>query len=109
MVNHVLAALPFVSMFGFAGLAANLVLGFEEAHASVLLGSGILIAAAPLGAALHIALANELSREEKQLWISGLLSHKGPALLTAYFNLVDRKRVTQTLSRAPITDCEREV
>ena len=108
MANHVLVALPLVSMLGFAGLVANLVLSFEEAHASVLLGSGILIAMAPLGVALHLASTNELSREEKRLWVSGLLSQKGPALLSAYFNLADRQRVTKTLSRAPVIESERE-
>ena len=109
MPNHMVAALPFVSMLGFAGLVTSLVLGFEEPHTPVLVGSGILLAAGPLGVVLHLASTNQLSRREKRLWISGLLSHRGPALLTAYFNMADRQQMTHALcSASPIIDSKSE-
>ena len=107
--NHTLAALPVVSMMGFAGLVTSLVLGFEEPHTPVLVGFGMLVAAAPFGVVLHLASTNEFTRQETRLWVSGLLSHKGPALLSAYFNMADRHQMTHTLSNpSPMIESKTE-
>jgi|CXWL01.1.fsa_nt_gi hypothetical protein len=96
-------------MMGFAGLVSSLVLGFEEPHTPVSVGFGMLVAAAPFGVALHLASTHELTRQEKRLWVSGLLSHKGPTLLSAYFNMADRHRMTHALCNAsPIIESKTE-
>lgn len=87
-------------MLGLAGLVTNIFLSFEEPQTTMLVGSGLLIAVAPLGMAIHLVSTSQLSREEKRRWVSGLLSSRGPNLFSAYFNLVHRRQMTQTLSSA---------
>jgi hypothetical protein len=101
MVNLLLRGLPLLTLLGFAALAANLVLSFEEPQMTMLIGSGALIAAAPLGLALHLVTTDQLSREEKHRWVAGLLSGRGPALFGAYFKSAERDQVTRAMNEAP--------
>jgi hypothetical protein len=98
--NLVLRGLPLLTFLGFAGLVANLVLSFEEPQSALLIASGLLLAAAPLGMALHLAATRQLSREEKRRWVAGLLSQRGPALFSAYFTSAERDQITQAMCEA---------
>jgi hypothetical protein len=100
LVNFALRGLPLLTLLGFAGLVANLALSFEEPQTTLLVASGLLMAAAPLGMALHLGATRQLSREEKRLWVAGLLSPRGPALFSAYFTAAERDQITQVMTGA---------
>jgi hypothetical protein len=97
LTSVTLASLPYVTLLGCAAIMANIVLSFEEPHADMLLISAVLLAAAPIGMALHLAFTHELTPEEKRKWISGLMSRKGPELFGAYFTSAARRRATELL------------
>jgi hypothetical protein len=80
-----LATLPWVSLLGFLGLAVNAVLSFEEPERAMLLASGLLLLAAPLGLLVHLGVTRKLTRAEKRAWIAGLTGRRGMAFLAAYF------------------------
>jgi hypothetical protein len=78
---------------------ANVALTFEELYTGMLFVSALLLGAAPLGMAAHLACTTELTREDRRLWITGLMSRRGAALFAAYFNPGERRRATRRLSR----------
>ena len=80
-----LAILPWISLLGLLGLVVNTVLSFEEPERAMLIASGLLLMAAPLGLSIHLAVTRELSRDEKRAWIAGLTGRRGMAFLAAYF------------------------
>jgi len=90
-------ALPYLTLLGCAGLAATVLLGFEQPNARMLLVSGLLVAVAPVGLLLHLALTGELSRADKCAWLAGLASFKDPGLLAEYFDPETRARATERL------------
>ena len=92
-----LASLPYVTLLGCAGIVANVALSFEEPHSGMLLIAAVLLAAAPLGVALHLAFTDELTLDEKRRWIAGLMSRRGPELFGAYFTRGSRRRATEQL------------
>ena len=92
-----LAALPYLTLLGCAGLVATIVLGFEQPHTRMLVVSALLLATAPLGVALHLIFTRELSREDKRAWLSGLASLKDPGLFGAYFTPAARRQATERL------------
>ena len=96
--NRVLLSLPYVSLLGLAGLATNIILSFEEPHTPMLLVSALLLSAAPVGVLVHLAATPELTREEKRMWLAGLLSQNGPTLFAAYFNARHRCKTTAKLA-----------
>ena len=100
LANRVLVCLPYVSLCGVGGLAANLMLSFEEPHWGLLEAAGVLLFAAPLGMLTHLAVTSELTAMEKRLWASALASRKGPGLFAAYFSARERARVTRELGAA---------
>jgi len=100
LVNWVFGTLPYVSVLGLAGVAANVILSFEEPHTTMLVASGLLLAAAPVGMLAHLAVTSALTRRQRELWIAGLLSRNGASLFAAYFRASDRRRATRTLDAA---------
>ena len=93
-----LASLPYVTLLGCGGIVANILLSFEEPHSDMLLISAVLLAAAPLGMALHLAFTEDLTPEAKRKWVAGLMSRRGPELFSAYFTSASRRRATERLS-----------
>ena len=100
LVNWVLGMLPYASVLGLAGVAANVILSFEEPHTTMLLASGLLLAAAPVGMLVHLAATSALTRRQRELWIAGLMSPNGASLFAAYFSASDRRRATTALDTA---------
>jgi hypothetical protein len=98
LASVTLASLPYVTLLGCAGIVANIMLSFEEPHSEMLLISAVLLAAAPLGMALHLAFTDVLTPEEKRKWVAGLMSRRGPELFGAYFTSGARRRATERLS-----------
>jgi len=101
LASRCFAGLPYVSLCGLGGLAANLMLSFEEPHRGLLMVAGLLLLAAPVGMLTHLAVTSELTGTEKRLWASALASRKGPTVFRAYFSTRDRARVTRHLSVTP--------
>lgn len=102
MTNQILSGLPYLTLLGCAGIVANVVLSFEEPHGGMLVVSGPVLAAAPIGMGLHLALTTELGPEHRRKWIAGLMSRRGPELFAAYFDSSTRHRATQQFaSEAP--------
>jgi hypothetical protein len=97
--DRLLAWLPFVSLLGAASLVTNLVLSFEEPHSTMLLGSAVLISAAPVGMLVHLSTTSKLTANEKRKWVTGLTSRQGPTLFAAYFSASERGRATRRLSQ----------
>jgi hypothetical protein len=92
-----IASLPYMTLLGGVALVANIALSFEEPHREMLLVSALLIAAAPLGLVLHLAVTHELTPDEKRRWMAGLMSRRGPELFGAYFSSVSRRWATDRL------------
>jgi hypothetical protein len=101
LASRCLGWLPYLSLCGLGGLAANLMLSFEEPQRGLLMVAGLLLFAAPVGMLTHLALTSELTPTEKRLWGSALASRKGPTVFRAYFSTRDRARVTRQLSVTP--------
>ncbi len=98
LTSLALACLPHLTLLGFAGLAANIAVSFEELHGGMLWISAALLAAAPVGMALHLGLTDELTAEEKRRWLAALMSRRGPELFGAYFSPAARRRATERLT-----------
>lgn len=96
--STVLAILPWVSLLGFVGLAVNAVLSFEEPESAMLIASGLLLLAAPLGLLVHLGLTRELTGAEKRAWIVGLTGRSGMAFLAAYFNGSGRRTALERVT-----------
>jgi hypothetical protein len=96
---RVLATLPYVTLLGFGGLVVNVILSFEEPHGPMLLASGLLLFAAPVGVFLHLATTPELTPQERRLWLAGLMGGSA-ALFAAYFNRTERRTATRRLVEA---------
>lgn len=96
-----MAGLPYGSLLGLLGLVVNALLSFEEPHPGMLVASGLLTLAAPLGFSLHLALTNELTPSQKRAWMVGVVGRSGPALFAAYFRPVERRAATRWLARKP--------
>jgi hypothetical protein len=92
-----LACLPYLTLFGGAGIVATIILGFEEPHRGLLFVSALLLATAPLGMAVHLAFTDELSPEDRRAWLSGLISLRDPGLFGAYFTARRRREATERL------------
>ena len=97
----VLATLPYVTLLGCAGVVVEIALSFEEPHGATLLTSALLVAAAPIGMALHLALTSELTADEKHKWVTGLMTRRGPGLFAAYFNQAARRHATEEIAAQP--------
>jgi hypothetical protein len=97
-VERVFPTLPYLSLLGFGGLVANVLLSFEEPHTPMLLVAALLISAAPVGLLSHLVTTAQLTHREKLLWIRGLLSRNGPVLFAAYFNAAQRSGATASLA-----------
>jgi hypothetical protein len=97
LTSVTLAGLPYVTLLGCAGIVATVVVGFEEPHRGVLSVSALLLAAAPLGMALHLAFTDELSPQDRRAWVTGLISLKDPGLFGAYFTSTRRRQATERL------------
>jgi hypothetical protein len=92
------ALLPYLTLLGCGGLALAALFGFEEPDARWLVGSGVLLAAAPAGLVLHLAFTRELSRKDKRLWVANLVRLKEPGLVADYFTAKARANATQRLT-----------
>ena len=92
-----LGSLPYLALVGCAGIAANILLSFEEPHRGMLLVSFVLIAAAPVGLTIHLAVTSEMALTDKRRWILGLMSRSGFELFTAYFTPTERRQATRQL------------
>ncbi len=97
LANVSMAVLPYLALLGCAGLVWTVVLGFEEPYRRLLIVSAVLLAAAPLGMALHLSFTRELTRQEKRAWIVGILGLKNLGLLGAYFNPTRRRWATERM------------
>jgi hypothetical protein len=91
LASLTVASLPYLTLLGCAGLVANVTLSFEEPHDGVLFVSALLLAAAPIGLVVHLAITDELTPDEKRNWVAGLMSRKGPKLFGAYWPCVGRR------------------
>jgi hypothetical protein len=91
-------SLPYSALLGCAGLAANILLSFEEPHRGMLLISLVLIAAAPVGLMIHLAFTGEMPSEDKRSWLLGFISPSGFRLFRAYFTPRERRQTTRVLS-----------
>jgi len=91
------ATLPYITLLGCVGLGLTVVLGFEEPDLRWLAASSALIAAAPLGMALHMALTGEISKRDKRLWLASLAGMKDPAAFPDYFTPESRSVATRAL------------
>ncbi len=96
--DRVLAVLPSVSLLGLTGLVTSITLGFEEAAVEMLLASALLLALAPAGMLLHLAVSRELTPQERRLWFAGLQGRNGPALFASYFSARERGLATRRLA-----------
>jgi hypothetical protein len=97
-VERVFPALPYLSLLGFGGLLANVLLSFEAPHTPMLLVAALLIIATPVVLLTHLVTTAQLTRREKLLWIRGLVSRNGPVLFAAYFNAAQRRAATASLA-----------
>ena len=95
-VERVLLALPYMSFIGCAMLVVNVAASFEEPHTPMLVASGLLVLAAPVGMLLHLSVTSELSLHEKRLWLAEL--KRGNArLFGSYFSRAERRAATRSL------------
>ena len=92
-----LGALSYLSLLGVLGLAATVLLGFEEPPHLTLVVSGILSLAAPLGILGHIVLTRELTSAQKLAWVRALLGAKCVRYWRAYSNRRRREAATRVL------------
>jgi len=92
------ALLPYLTLLGCAGLALAAVFGFEEPDTRWLVGSGVLLAAAPAGLVLHLTFTRDLSRNDKRLWVANLMRLKEPGLVADYFTAEGRTNATRRLN-----------
>src|SRR5262245_51274342 len=83
-------ALPVISAFGLAGLAATLLLGFEEPNAALLALSAVALLIPLLVPFVHLAVTKELSREEKRAWLRAMTGRRAPWAWSAYLSCADR-------------------
>jgi hypothetical protein len=74
--------------------------GFEEPHPGVLLVSAILLAGAPVGMLMHLAVSGELTAVEKGLWLRAFARPGGLRLASAYLRPRVRRKVTGRLLKA---------
>ena len=100
VASRVLSMLPYTSLIGLAGLVATIALGFEEPHTGALVVSAILLASAPAGMLVHVASTTELTAAERRLWLRALAGRGGLRFAPAYFRAAERRRATETLSKA---------
>lgn len=98
LTSVTLASLPYMTLLGCAGIVANVLLSFEEPHGGMLLISAVLLAAAPLGMALHLAFTDDITPEAKRKWVAALMSRRGPELFSAYFTSAARRRAAERFS-----------
>lgn len=96
-----LAVLPSISLLGVLALAVNAALSFEEPHPEMLVASGLLLLATPVGVLCHLAVTRDLTRAEKWAWLAGLTSGRAIAFLSAYVEAGDRRGALRHCARGP--------
>ena len=69
---------------GFVALAFAVLMGFEEANGTLLLVSAILLLAAPLSVLGRVALARDLTRDEKRRRLRALTGRHALNVWSAY-------------------------
>ena len=92
-VEHILAA--FVALCGWGGLLGIfmvVVVGFEEPDNRLLLGSCMLLAAAPITVLVHLWRTRKLTRAQKRLWFRELTGWNAPRAFSAYLARSGRHR-----------------
>jgi hypothetical protein len=95
-----LAASPFVSLSGFAGLAVLVALGFEEANTILLVSSAVALVAPLVVALLHLFLTRELNRAEKRLWLRELFGRRASGAWPEYLRCRDRAGAARAFAAA---------
>ena len=102
IADTTLRGLPYVSLLGCIGAAANMLLSFEEPHRGMLLLSGVLTISAPLGLVSHLALTHDMTRDDKRRWARALFGASGARFFSAYFSARERDHATQLLRHGSI-------
>jgi hypothetical protein len=94
-----------LTLVGAAALAVTVLLGFEEPNGLLLLIASILLFAAPVTMLTHLAMTNELTREEKRIWLRALTGRRALAACSIYLTCGDRREAIRRLTPpAPILE-----
>lgn len=80
-----------LTIAGAAALAMTVFLGFEEPNALLLLVSAMLLCAAPAAMLSHLATTDELTREEKRIWLRALIGRHALSAWSVYLTSTDRR------------------
>ena len=99
LADRILGVLPYLSLLGLLGLTGTILLAFEQPHARLLVGWGMLVASVPVGIGLHLMFNRSLSAEEKRLWVKALTGRNGARFARAYFRPRTRAAATGALLR----------
>jgi hypothetical protein len=75
-------------------------MGFEEPSNVLLLVSSILTLAAPVTVLIHLAVTNQLTPQEKRVWVRHLAGSRAPAAFAAYLTAHDRRAAAMKLADA---------
>ena len=75
-----------LTMVGIAGLVVAMMLGFEEANASMLWACGAMMLAAPVTALLHLVVTHGLTHDEKRIWLNEFASAQVWSALSEYLS-----------------------
>jgi hypothetical protein len=97
--NRILQTFVVLSLLGMAGLAATVVIGFEEPNAMMLWFSSVLLFAAPVALLVHLMVTKELSPQARRTWIREFTSARAGRALSAYLSSDDRGATAETFAR----------
>jgi hypothetical protein len=100
VVNLALRTAPYVSVAGLMGVAANVMLGFEEPSYGFLVACLAAALAAPVFVLCHLALTRELSRDEKRAWLRTLAGWGAASAWSTYTARADRSEALREMRKA---------
>jgi hypothetical protein len=94
-----------LTIVGGAALALTVTIGFEEPNGNLLLVSSILMFAAPAAILVHLAFTDELTHEEKRIWLRGLTGRHALAACSVYLTCDNRRDAIERLTQsAPVPE-----
>ena len=97
-MQRILGASTWLTWLGLTGLVANRVLSFESPHPEWLCAAGLLASGAPLAMLWHLWASNDLTAEQKRMWLAGLGRSGAASLFASYFSPEPRAVSTARLA-----------
>jgi hypothetical protein len=102
----VIDVLVVLTVAGIAGIVVTTMLGFEEPDTPMLLVSGAMMLAAPIGALLHLSVTRGITHDEKRIWLKEFRSARIGSALAEYLSSANlsesaRRRAQDASKRQP--------